>query len=151
MLIEGPRSLLAYSMSVQDLCVVEPWRLELGLTEPGEPVYVDFEEDTGNTTRYFTGSSRSQSLSTPGLSDEDLDAVMAQILDSFPTFGRRMIDGHLKHLGHSVPRSRIQASYARVHGPPVAAFGVRRIQRRVYNVRGYNSLCHHDGQHGKRN
>ena len=123
--------------------------LELGLTKLGDPVYVDFEDDTGNTTRYFTGSSRSQSLST--LSNKDLDAAMAQILDSFPTFGRRMIDGHLKHLGHSVPRSRIQASYARVHGPPVAAFGVRRIQRRVYNVRGYNSLCHHDGQHGKRN
>jgi len=52
------------------------------------------------------------------------------------------------NLGYNVPCSRLQASYARVHRPPVSAFGVRRIQRRVYNVPGYNSLCHHDGQHG---
>jgi len=119
--------------------------LELGFVEPGEPVYVEFEDSEGKITRYYTGSS-SSSVST--LSDAELDAIMLQILNSFPTFGRRMIDGHLKYLGHHVPRSRIQGSYARVHGPPVSAFGARRIHRRVYNVKGYNSLCHHDGQHG---
>jgi hypothetical protein len=62
-----------------------------------------------------------------------------------------MIDGHLKFLGHYLPRARIQESYARVHGPPVSAFGARHIECRVYNVRGYNSLCHHDGQHGENN
>jgi hypothetical protein len=74
---------------------------------------------------------------------------MLEILQMFPTFGRRMIDGHLQYLGHHVPRKRLQASYARVNGPPVSAFGVRSITRRVYNVPGYNSLAHHDGQHGK--
>lgn len=120
--------------------------LELGLAEPGEAVYVDLEDEDGNTHRYYTSSTSSQSA----LSDSELDEIMSQILNSFPSFGRRMIDGHLKYLGHQVPRARIQQSYARVHGPPVSAFGVRRIQRRVYNVKGYNSLCHHDGQHGKK-
>lgn len=119
--------------------------LDLGIVEPGEPVYVDFEQEDGTLKRFYTSST--SSLST--LSNEDLDSIMVDILNSFPSFGRRMIDGHLKFLGHHLPRLRIQESYARVHGPPVSAFGVRRIQRRVYNVRGYNSLCHHDGQHGK--
>jgi len=119
--------------------------VDLGIVEAGEPVYVDFEEEDGTTRRYYTSST--SSLST--LSNEDLDLIMVDILCSFPSFGRRMIDGHLKFLGHHLPRLRIQESYARVHGPPVSAFGVRRIERRVYNVRGYNSLCHHDGQHGK--
>jgi hypothetical protein len=121
--------------------------LEAGLAEAGEPVYVVFEDVDGNSWQYYTGSGRHSSHST--LSDDELDNIMVQILDSFPAFGRRMIDGHLKYLGYNVPRSRLQASYARVHGPPVSAFGVRRIERRVYNVPGYNSLCHHDGQHGK--
>ena len=70
MLIEGPWSLLAYSMSDLQYKICAS-------SSPGTrshrtgPVYVDFEDDTGNTTRYFTGSSRSQSLST--LSDGDLD------------------------------------------------------------------------------
>jgi len=120
--------------------------LEAGITQPGESVYVVLEDLEGNSWRYYTGLPQNSSHST--LSDEELDNIMIQILNSFPTFGRRMIDGHLKYLGHHVPRSRLQESYARVHGPPVSAFGVRRIQCRVYSVRGYNSLSHHDGQHG---
>lgn len=118
--------------------------LEQGIVEPGAPVYIEFEDQDGNQRRFYTSSTGLHSV----LSDDDLDIIMLQILNSFPSFGRRMIDGHLKYLGYHIPRSRVQASYARVHGPPVSAFGVRRIQRRVYNVRGYNSLCHHDGQHG---
>src|SRR5271170_3894100 len=118
--------------------------LEHGIVQPGDPVYVDFVDIDGNSTRIYTSSTGSQSE----LTDDQLDESMLQILHAFPTFGRRLIDGHLHHLGHHVPRSRIQASYARVNGPPVSAFGVRRIKRRVYRVPGYNSLSHHDGQHG---
>jgi hypothetical protein len=118
--------------------------LEHGFVEPGDPVYVDFENDDGTIMRIYTSSTGAQS----DLTDQQLDAIMLQILLSFPDYGRRMIDGHLRYLGHRVPRSRIQASYARVNGPPVAAFGIRRIKRRVYCVAGYNSLSHHDGQHG---
>lgn len=60
-----------------------------------------------------------------------------------------MIDGQLHYLGIIVPHAHIQESYTHVHGPPVAAFGIRRITRQVYKVEGYNSPAHHDGQHGK--
>ena len=51
-------------------------------------------------------------------------------------------------MGFTFQGQRIQASCSRVYGPPVSAFGVGRIQRRVYNVKGYSPLYHHDGQHG---
>jgi hypothetical protein len=118
--------------------------LEQGLVEAGPPVYVDFANEDGTTTRFWTSSTSGVS----NLSDDDLDTLTARILETFPNFGRRMIDGHFRHLGHRVPRRRLQASYTRVHGPPLGAFGPRQIHRRVYKVPGPNSLCHHDGQHG---
>lgn len=124
--------------------------LEQGIKAPGEPVYVEFEvhHEGGviEIRRQYLGRARTSQVSD--LTDAELDAVMTDILRSFPNYGRRMIDGHLRFLGHEVKRRRLQQSYARVHGPPVAAFGARRIGRRRYNVKGYNSLCHHDGQHG---
>ena len=118
--------------------------LEQELVQPGEPVYITYVDENGHAHRVYQSSTSSQST----LTDEELDKIVLHILNLFPTFGRRMIDGHLLHLGQHVPRSRVQSSYARINGPPVAAFGVRRISRRVYNVAGYNSLTHHDGQHG---
>ena len=121
--------------------------LEHQFVQPGEPVYVNYTDEDGNTVRLYTTASRDQS----GLTDEQLDEITRQILEVFPVFGRQMIDGHLKYLGHRVPRRRLEESYIRVHGPPTGAFGPRRIQRRVYNVPGPNSLWHHDGQHGMAN
>ncbi|THH14994.1 hypothetical protein EUX98_g9532 [Antrodiella citrinella] len=118
--------------------------IEHGFLDAAEPVYIQFVGEDGQLYRQYSSSTAAQS----DISDNELDAIMSDIVQTFPTFGRRMIDGHLMHLGHRIPRSRIQASYARVHGPSQAAFGVRRITRRVYNVAGYNSLIHHDGQHG---
>lgn len=119
--------------------------LEHGLVEPGPPVYVDFVDENGDKTRFYTQASKDHS----GLSDDDLDSITREILEVFPRFGRRMIDGHMRFLGHRIPRRRIHASYTRVHGPPTGSFGPRRIQRRVYKVAGPNSLSHHDGQHGQ--
>ncbi|KAG1893178.1 uncharacterized protein F5891DRAFT_963393, partial [Suillus fuscotomentosus] len=82
------------------------------------------------------------------LSDEELDEITEQVLELFPNFGRRMLNGHFRFLGHHVPRSRILESYARVHGAPTTMFGARRIRRQVYSVPAPNSLYHHDGQHG---
>jgi hypothetical protein len=118
--------------------------LEHGLVQPGNPVYVDREEG-GQTFRVYTSSTGAVSP----LSDAELDVLVGEILTAFPNFGRRMIQGRLEHLGHHVPRERVRASYNRVHGPPPTFFGSRRIKRRVYSVPGPNSLCHHDGQHGK--
>ena len=104
--------------------------LEQGLVEAGPPVYIDFANEDGTTTRFWTSSTSSVS----NLSDDDLDTLTAQILETFPNFGRRMIEGHFRHLGHRVPRRRLQDSYARVHGPPLGAFGPRQIQHRVYKA-----------------
>jgi hypothetical protein len=119
--------------------------LGYGLVEPGLPVYVDYVNEDGETHRFYTSSTGSGS----DLSDDDLDSLIFEIVQSFPNFGRRMIDGHLKHLGHCVPRSCVQAAYLRVHGPSAASFGLTQIERRVYSVPGPNSLWHHDGQHGR--
>ncbi|KAG6852689.1 hypothetical protein C0991_009875 [Blastosporella zonata] len=118
--------------------------LELGLVNPGAPVYIDYEQDDGSVVRIY----RSSAGASSSLSDQELDEIIAYILEAFPSFGRRMIDGHLKHLGHRVPRSCIQAAYTRVFGLPSNCFGPRKIERRVYSVPGPNSLWHHDGQHG---
>lgn len=115
--------------------------------QPGEPVYITYVDEDGQAHRVYQSSTGSQST----LSDGELDATVLHILNLFPTFGRCIIDGHLLHLGQHVPCSRVQASYAHVNGPPVAAFGVCHISHRVYNVAGYNSLVHHDGQHGEYN
>ena len=119
--------------------------LEYGLVEPGPPVYVDYEAEDGSTFRVYTSSTAAMS----DLTDIELDNIVRHIVEVFPSFGRRMIDGHLRHMGHRIPRERLRASYLRVHGPPIMAFGVRRIERRVYSVPGPNSLAHHDGQHGQ--
>ena len=83
------------------------------------------------------------------ISDAQLDDLVREILRSFDSLGRQMIMGQLESQGYHVSRERVTASRSWVKGPPILAFGSRRIQRRVYNVRGYNSLCHHDGQHGQ--
>lgn len=124
--------------------------LEQGLVEPGDPVYVDTVEENGDLTRTYTSSSaQSRNRNQGGLTNEQLDIIMSQLLELFPTFGRRMIDGYFSAHGHHIPRSRLEQSYNRVHGPSTATFGARRIRRRVYNVSAFNSLWHHDGQHGK--
>ena len=115
--------------------------------EPGLPVYVDHINEEGTTICFWTASTGSVSI----LSDEDLDTMTRQILETFPNFRRRMIDGHFKHLGHRVPHRRLQESYTRVHGPPLGTFGPRCIHCRTYKVPGPNSLSHHDGQHGVSN
>lgn len=118
--------------------------LEYGIAEPGPPVYVDIETEDGSIHRQFSSCTGPMS----DISDEEIDSIMQHVLAEFPNFGRRMIAGHFKNLDYRISRKRLQASYDRIHGPPVFSFGVRRIERRIYSVPGPNSLWHHDGQHG---
>lgn len=117
--------------------------IDYGLVDRGMPVHTNILNDNGTTTNIHTSSSRPVSTMTDG----ELDAHIGKILDIFPTFGRRMIAGHLQAAGHNVPRGRIQESNSRVHGPS-GIFGQRQITRKTYKVAGPNSLWHHDGQHG---
>ncbi|KAG6904783.1 hypothetical protein DXG01_007231 [Tephrocybe rancida] len=119
--------------------------VEYGMSLPGPPVYTQHQQSDGSILcEYALGVSADLSQ----LSDEELDRTMLEIYEQFPSFGRRMIDGYLLHLGERVPRQRIIDSYHRVIGPTTSTFGTCRIQRRVYSVPGPNSLWHHDGHTG---
>lgn len=115
------------------------------IVEPCPPVYITYEDpETGHSLRLYQ---RSDTLAAV-LTDEELDAIISQILCIFPSFGRRMINGHLRHLGHNVSRERVRESFRRVTGASARLLAPP-IERRVYSVAGPNSLWHHDGQHGE--
>ncbi|KAL0565068.1 hypothetical protein V5O48_016964 [Marasmius crinis-equi] len=117
--------------------------LEYGIVEPCPPVYVTYkDEESGELFRFY----RSSTAPMSDLTNDQLDLIVGHILEVFPAFGRRMILGHLKHLGHHVPRQRVRDSYERVTGME-AQFTAREVERRRYRVGGPNSLWHHDGQH----
>jgi hypothetical protein len=82
------------------------------------------------------------------LSNDELDAIVAPILEEFPHYGRSMLMGAMTVHGHNVPERRIRESLDRVRGAPGRFFGSRPIHRRKYYVPAANSLWHHDGQHG---
>ncbi|CAA7271343.1 unnamed protein product [Cyclocybe aegerita] len=117
--------------------------LDHGLGVPGQPVFQRQEHPDGTVTVDWN----QPPVRPQNLSDDELDGGMQDILQRFPNFGRRMIDGCLHAAGMNVTRERICESYLRVHGAPTI-FGDRSIHRRVYKVAGANSLWHHDGQHG---
>ncbi|KAF8172599.1 hypothetical protein K438DRAFT_1981449 [Mycena galopus ATCC 62051] len=92
--------------------------LDYGLAEPAAPIYTEnLDPTSGEMVRIYI-SSTSGPISD--ISDDDLDELMHHILEVFPTFGRRMIDGHLRLLGFRIQTSRLRKSYSRVHGPPVS-------------------------------
>lgn len=122
--------------------------IEQEIVRPGDAVCVEFVTNDGQVYTYYCGNSRPSS-SRNTITDEELDEVMRQILNSFPHIGRRMLDGHLRAWGLEIERPRLKEAYLRVHGPTINAFGIRRIDRRIYWVPHTNSLWHHDGQHGE--
>lgn len=118
--------------------------LQYGLVEPGAPVFQIVLGPDGTHQTIHTSTSAPIS----DMSDEELDAAISSILQIFPTFGRRMITGHLRNQGQRVPMDRITHSYLRVHGTP-GIFGDRQIVHKQYRVPGPLSLAHMDGQHGE--
>ncbi|KAF8131742.1 hypothetical protein K438DRAFT_1788206 [Mycena galopus ATCC 62051] len=92
--------------------------LDYGLAEPAAPVYTETLDPTsGETVRIYILST---SVPVSNISDDDLDELMHHILEVFPTFGRQMIDSHLRLLGFRIQTSRLRESYNRVHGPLVS-------------------------------
>lgn len=118
--------------------------VDAGLAERGPPVSVTQVQPDGTVTIHYTATRAAMS----GMSDEFLDGLVSDIIQTFPDFGRSMISGALKAEGHRISPKRLRESFIRVHGTP-GIFGARRIARRKYQVPGANSLWHHDGQHGK--
>ncbi|KAG1732582.1 hypothetical protein EDB19DRAFT_1831289 [Suillus lakei] len=66
--------------------------LENELVEPGQPVYIEFTDEDGITQRYYTSSTAAQS----SLPNDELDAIMLQILTQYPRFRCHMIDGLIR-------------------------------------------------------
>jgi hypothetical protein len=83
---------------------VQSCALEHQLAEPGPPVFV---RDNGTNTHIYTYEARA----TTRLDDAELDGIVTYILEVFPAFGSHMIEGHLKYLGHQIPRLRVQTAY----------------------------------------
>lgn len=117
-------------------------RLQLGLAEQGNPVFVSDED--GNRIRQ--ADSRARVHLTP----EDLDAHVSQSLRRFPNFGRRMLLSHIRvtNPAYFVSEIDIRRSIVRIEAAP-RAFGSRRIQRRAYHSKGPMAMLHNDGQHSK--
>lgn len=118
--------------------------LDLNLVNPGPPVITRTPQPDGNITITYTSSSPA----VTSITDDQLDALLTTILQTFPNFGRNMLAGRLRDAGYRIARSRLIHAYVRVHGPS-AIFGVRSLHRTPYYVAGANSLWHHDGQHGE--
>ena len=117
--------------------------LEYWPVDPSPPVRTDNMQENGTQSTAYTP----HTPATTTISDEELDRIMGEILETFPSFGRQMITAQFRLYGYRVPRQRIRDSYVRIMGPP-PEFGGRRVERRVYKVAGPNALCHHDGWHG---
>ncbi|KAJ8474614.1 hypothetical protein ONZ45_g15892 [Pleurotus djamor] len=116
--------------------------VEYGLLQPGAPVSQEVVGEDGEAMQIWT--SMTPPMST--LTDPQLESEVVSILQLFPSFGRRMIQGTLNARGHRVSIQRIRDAYRRVHGTP-GRFYNHMIVRREYSVPGVNSLWHHDGNH----
>ena len=81
------------------------------------------------------------------ITDQQLDINVSKIVKDFPFFGENMIKQLLLGKGIKVQRSRMHESIHRVDSQGVADRKKKRLQRRVYNVKGPNYLWHVDTNH----
>ena len=81
------------------------------------------------------------------ISDADLDAIVSNVVLSFPSAGQTTLEGILRSRGHHIQRWRIRDSLLRVDPWGIEQRSRRVLRRRVYKVRGPNSLWHIDGLH----
>ena len=80
--------------------------------------------------------------------DNELDAILADLKKQFMHAGISMMDGMLHSMGIRVQCTRIRDLLLRID-PVHWVFERITIRRCTYSVPGPNSLWHHDGQHGK--
>ena len=81
------------------------------------------------------------------IADDDLDALVREIVGRSPFSGIRIVQGEMEDRGVHVQRERVRAALHRVDGLNVRARLSHVIQRRRYKVPGPNSLWHVDGNH----
>ena len=81
------------------------------------------------------------------ISDEELDRIVAEIQQQFPTCGNRQMQGHLLSRGIRVQQHRVRESQRRVDPAGSIMRRLRIIHRRRYHVNGPQALWHIDGNH----
>ena len=79
--------------------------------------------------------------------DEQLDTELLALTKEFPSNGELMLDHLLKGRGLYVQRSRLPDSIHHAGKGGIEASTRRRLERRTYNVKGPNHLCHTDTNH----
>ena len=89
----------------------------------------------------MSGCSLSVSISYSNVTDKEFDAVLRDILISFPKTGYRRMLGHMNKRGMSVQDKRVRAIFHRVdlEGAIKCCISLRTIQKRKYNVKGFDS------------
>ena len=81
------------------------------------------------------------------MSDQDLDELVAQFVNTFPCAGQKTLAGYLQTQNHHIQRWRIRESMLRVDPCGVQQRMRNILHRRRYKVKGPNSLWHIDGNH----
>lgn len=81
------------------------------------------------------------------LSDHQLDGVVREIQEQFPTCGNHQMQGHLAARGIRVQQWRVREVQRRIDPYGSAMRRLRTINRRQYCVNGPGSLWHIDGNH----
>ncbi|KAJ3515573.1 hypothetical protein NMY22_g14424 [Coprinellus aureogranulatus] len=79
------------------------------------------------------------------IEEDDLDELIAMITLDHPFSGAIIIQGHLRSVGLNIEIGRIRESLKRVDEIGVSLRSKSTTKRRVYRVRGANSLYHQDG------
>ena len=83
------------------------------------------------------------------ISNDDLDAVVRDIVNEFPNVGSRQLQGFLRARGYNIQQQRVREALRRVdpEGVLLRAIELNVIKRRPYNVKSPLSLWHIDGYH----
>ena len=81
------------------------------------------------------------------ITDQELDAAIAEVKRSMPNIGQSMMKGVLRAQGIHVPLLRIRQSVLRLDPVNTAMRWAVPLTRRIYSVPGPNALWHLDGNH----
>ena len=81
------------------------------------------------------------------ISDEDLDLLVTDIKEQFPTCGNKVMQGHLQSRGYRIQQIRVREAIMRVDPAGSMMRRLRALNRRKYCVPAPNSLWHMDGNH----
>ena len=81
------------------------------------------------------------------ISDSDLDQIVREIQQQFPTCGNRQMQGHLLARGYRIQQIRIRESQRRIDPDGAVVRRLHVLNRREYSVPAPRSLYHIDSHH----